>query len=81
LNKSALLPPPLVELQKLADLVVSLSSSTMPAKQTPRLLRRRPDPVLVAEIVEKYRSGATTPSLCVTTSRLLSPVWVQRRLT
>lgn len=63
-NKSALLPPPLVDLQRLADLVVNLSPPTMPAEQTPRLLRRRLDPALVAEIVEKYRSGATTPSLC-----------------
>ncbi|SDO94434.1 hypothetical protein SAMN04487848_2636 [Microbacterium sp. ru370.1] len=28
-------------------------------------MRRRLDPTLVAEIVAKYQSGATTPSLCV----------------
>lgn len=53
-----------MELQKIADLAVNLSPSTIPPEQTPRLLRRRLDPALVAEIVEKYRSGATTPSLC-----------------
>ena len=28
-------------------------------------MRRRLDPAVIAEIVAKYRSGATTPSLCV----------------
>lgn len=63
-DKSALLPPPLVELQKLAGLVPNPSTSTTPPEQTPRLLRRRLKPALVTEIVEKYRSGGTTPSLC-----------------
>lgn len=63
-NKSALLPPPLVELKKLAGLVLIPSASTPLPEQTPRVLRRRLDPALVAEIVRKYRAGATTPSLC-----------------
>ncbi|WP_156495911.1 helix-turn-helix domain-containing protein [Microbacterium sp. T32] len=44
--------------------MLDLRASTTLLKQTPRLLRRRLSPDLVTEIVEKYRSGATTPSLC-----------------
>lgn len=32
---------------------------------TPRPLRRRLEPALVTEIVEKYQSGATIPALCI----------------
>lgn len=64
-NKSALLPPPLVELQKLAGLASNPSVSNSPPTPSPRLLRRRLDPALIAEIVAKYQSGVTTPSLCV----------------
>jgi hypothetical protein len=39
-------------------------ASTASSEQTPRLLRRRLEPACIIEIVEKYRSGATTPYLC-----------------
>jgi hypothetical protein len=64
-NNSALLPPPLVDLQRLAGLAPNTPVFNAPSETSPRLLRRRLDPSLVAEIVEKYQSGATTPSLCV----------------
>lgn len=64
-NKSALVPPPLLQLQKLAGLVPNPNTSIAPPEQTPRLLRRRLEPARIAEIIEKYRSGAKTPSLCV----------------
>lgn len=35
------------------------------ADQPQRVLRRRLEPALVREIVQKYESGATTPALCV----------------
>lgn len=60
-----LLPPPLIELQKPAGLASNASVSNSPSGPSPRLLRRRLDPAVIAEIVAKYRSGATTPSLCV----------------
>ncbi|MEW1707316.1 hypothetical protein AB0230_08750 [Microbacterium sp. NPDC089190] len=53
-----------MELQKLAGLAPNTVVSNSPSERPSRLLRRRLDPVLVAEIVEKYQAGATTPSLC-----------------
>lgn len=63
-NKSTLLPPPLLELQKLAGLSPNSVAGNSPSEHPAWLLRRRLTPALVAEIVEKYQSGATTPSLC-----------------
>ena len=54
-----------MELKKLAGLAPNTPVLNAPSKRSPRLLRRRLDPSLVDEIVEKYQSGATTPSLCV----------------
>ncbi|SIS13000.1 hypothetical protein SAMN05880568_2905 [Microbacterium sp. RURRCA19A] len=65
-NKSALLPPPLMELQKLADLTPNFAASATPVEQVSRSLRRRLEPVLVKQIAAEYESGATTPSLCAT---------------
>lgn len=63
-NKSVLLPPSLLELRKLAGLAPKLVASDSPSERPPRLLRRRLNPAFVTEIAEKYRAGATTPSLC-----------------
>ncbi|MDQ1075866.1 MULTISPECIES: hypothetical protein [unclassified Microbacterium] len=60
-----LLPPPLVELQKLAGLRPAPGASTACPAPMPQPLRRRLQPTLIAEIVDKYCSGATTPSLCI----------------
>ncbi|WP_394686153.1 helix-turn-helix domain-containing protein [uncultured Microbacterium sp.] len=65
-NKSALLPPPLVELQKLADLLPNLTTSATPQEQVSWSLRRRLEPALVKQITTEYEAGATTPSLCET---------------
>ena len=65
-NNSALLPPPLVELKKLADLVSNPTSLATPVEQVSRSLRRRLEPALVKQIATEYEAGATTPSLCDT---------------
>lgn len=65
-NKSVLLPPPLVELQKLADLTQNFTASAAPVEQVSRSLRQRLEPDLVKQIASEYESGATTPSLCKT---------------
>lgn len=49
----------------MAGLASNSSVSNPPSEPSPRLLRRRLNPAVIAEIVAKYRSGATTPSLCV----------------
>lgn len=54
-----------MELQKLAGLAPNQPVSNSPSEPSPRLLRRRLEPALIAEIVAKYQSGVTTPSLCV----------------
>lgn len=52
-------------MRKLAGLEPNSLASTSSSERPPRLLRRRLDPALVTEIVEKYALGATTtPSLC-----------------
>lgn len=63
-NKSALLPPPPAELQKLAGLRPNLRAVPGIVTDVPRTLRRRLDPAVIAEITAKYRDGATTPALC-----------------
>lgn len=65
-NKSVLLPPPLVELQKLAGLAPNSASSTAPLEQVSRPLRRRLAPALVKRVATEYELGATTPNLCAT---------------
>lgn len=59
------MPPPLVELRKLAGLKPDPTAAPDVAVDVPRTLRRRLEPALVSEIVAKYRDGATTPALCV----------------
>lgn len=49
----------------MAGLAPNPGDPVTPPAQTPRPLRRRLQPALITELVEKYRSGATTPSLCV----------------
>ncbi|SIT93159.1 hypothetical protein SAMN05880579_2944 [Microbacterium sp. RU1D] len=53
-----------MELQKLAGLSPNSVAGNSPSEHPARLLRRRLSHTLVAEILEKYQSGATTPSLC-----------------
>ena len=54
-----------MQLQKIAGLASNPVASSSPSERAPRLLRRRLSHALVAEIVAKYQSGATTPSLCI----------------
>lgn len=63
-NKSVLLPPPLAELQKLADLQPNSRVSPDCSADVPRTIRRRLEPAVIAAIVARYRDGVTTPALC-----------------
>ncbi len=62
-NKSALLPPSLATLTNLVSHQV-VATADVSIDRPQHALRRRLEPALVREIVERYESGTTTPALC-----------------
>ena len=59
-----LLPLSTAELSKLAVAAARMPDPSAAPSPTPRRLERRLSPETCAEMVEKYRAGATTPALC-----------------
>ncbi|QPE04089.1 hypothetical protein IT882_12865 [Microbacterium schleiferi] len=63
-NNSLLLPPQATELSKLAAAAARMPDPAAKPPPPPHRLSRRLSPETCAEIAEKCRAGATTPSLC-----------------
>lgn len=65
-NKSSLIPPPLIELERLAHRAHALEPETAPSMASSvliRNLRRRLPPQVIAEMVARYLAGEDTPAL------------------
>jgi hypothetical protein len=65
-NKSALIPPPLIDLERLAYQSRRLQSDDAPAKAgggAMRSLRRRLSPQTIGELVVRYNGGEDSPAL------------------
>lgn len=65
-NKSALIPPPPIELERLAHQARLPQLDAAPAKACDggmRSLRRRLSPQVIAELVARYDTGEDTPAL------------------
>lgn len=66
-NSGEILPPTHTQLQRLAHAARSLPTqpNTLIADESPRSLRRRLEPSIITEIVERYKRGEHTTQLCV----------------
>lgn len=63
-NKSDLLPPRLLELQKLANATRATEHLHEEHEHSTRRVRRRLEPGIIQDIARNYEAGATTPALC-----------------
>ena len=63
-NKSHLIPPRLLELQKLANATRATEHLHEEHEHSTHRVRRRLEPGIIQDIARNYEAGATTPALC-----------------